>query len=128
MRRGNEFRVLRGDKINVFLYVASTPITARDQKHLDLYSDDQTAQVERLVALGALVIRHAVDSDNDHVVMTDPESNEFCVCARSIPTPSPLNWTGQLVSVQPCPTAPQRSCGIYVGHPATMSNRTNNRL
>jgi Glyoxalase-like domain len=39
-----------------------------------------TATVERLTAAGATVIREDVqDGTPDHVVMADPEGNEFCV-------------------------------------------------
>ena len=81
MEPDDDFRVLRGERVNLSLQVADTPVSARDQMHLDLYSDDQAAQVERLVALGAKVVRHLEETDDDHVVMSDPEGNEFCVCA-----------------------------------------------
>ncbi|MBA2309917.1 MAG: VOC family protein [Pseudonocardiales bacterium] len=80
---GDEFRVLRGDRVNMSLQLARTPVSARHQMHLDLYSDDQSVQVDRLVQLGARVVRHEVEPDDDYVVMTDPEGNEFCVCARN---------------------------------------------
>ena len=48
--------------------------------HLDLYAEDQAAEVERLVRLGATRIewkgRHA---DADYVILEDPEGNRFCV-------------------------------------------------
>jgi hypothetical protein len=50
--------------------------------HLDLYSDDQAGEVKRLVGLGAMIVRHNRHPDDDYVVMTDPEGNEFCVVAR----------------------------------------------
>jgi hypothetical protein len=75
------FQVLGGDRVNVSLQVAQTPVTARDQMHLDLYTEEQTEQVARLMKLGARVLRHNSDPDDDFVVMTDPEGNEFCVCA-----------------------------------------------
>jgi hypothetical protein len=50
--------------------------------HLDLYTDEQNAEVKRLVGLGAKIVRHNRDPHDDYVVMTDPEGNEFCVCAR----------------------------------------------
>jgi catechol 2,3-dioxygenase-like lactoylglutathione lyase family enzyme len=78
---GNDFRVLRGDAGTLSLQRADTPVTARDQMHLDLYSDDQAGQVERLTGLGASYVRHHQESDDDYVVMTDPEGNEFCVVA-----------------------------------------------
>ena len=78
---GGTFRVLGGDRVNVSLQVAQQPVSARDQAHFDLYTDDQFAEVERLRGLGATLVRHHEDPDDDYVVMTDPEGNEFCVCA-----------------------------------------------
>jgi catechol 2,3-dioxygenase-like lactoylglutathione lyase family enzyme len=77
---GDDFRVLRGERVNLSLQLARTPVTARDQMHLDLYSDDPEAQVERLVGLGATRVRRNDDPDDTYVVMRDPEGNEFCVC------------------------------------------------
>jgi catechol 2,3-dioxygenase-like lactoylglutathione lyase family enzyme len=77
---GDDFRVLRGERVNLSLQLADTPVTSRDQMHLDLYTADQTAEVERLVGLGASVVRHHDDPEDDYVVMRDPEGNEFCVC------------------------------------------------
>ena len=48
-----------------------------------LGSDDQATEVERLAALGARFVRHHDDPRDDYVVMTDPEGNEFCVCAAA---------------------------------------------
>jgi catechol 2,3-dioxygenase-like lactoylglutathione lyase family enzyme len=79
----DDFRVLRGPGVNLSLQLSDTAVSARDQMHLDLYTDEQQAQVERLRSLGARVIRHHEDPDDDYVVMTDPEGNEFCVCATS---------------------------------------------
>ena len=82
---GDDFRVLRGDRARLSLQLARTPVTARDQMHLDLFTDDQAAEVERLTGLGAAFVRHDQDPDDDYVVMTDPEGNEFCVCAAAEP-------------------------------------------
>lgn len=80
---GDDFRTLYGEHGGVSLQVADTPVTARDQMHLDLYTDEQAAEVRRLVLLGARHIRHVTDDpDGDYVVMADPEGNEFCVCAK----------------------------------------------
>jgi predicted enzyme related to lactoylglutathione lyase len=52
----------------------------KNRLHIDLRPDDQEAEVERLVDMGA---RH-VDvgqHDADWVVLADPEGNEFCVLA-----------------------------------------------
>ena len=48
--------------------------------HLDLYTDDQAGQVERLVRLGAArVTDWPYPQDADFVVLRDPDGNEFCV-------------------------------------------------
>jgi uncharacterized protein (TIGR00725 family) len=75
----DDFRVLRGARVNLSLQVAKTRVTARDQMHLDLYTDDQSGEVARLQKLGATYVRGS-DPDEDYVVMRDPEGNEFCVC------------------------------------------------
>jgi predicted enzyme related to lactoylglutathione lyase len=80
MAAGDDFRVLRGERVNLSLQLAGTPVSARDQMHLDLYTDDQDAQVRRLAGLGARVVRRQHDPGEYFVVMADPEGNEFCVC------------------------------------------------
>lgn len=48
--------------------------------HLDLYSDDQEAEVERLLALGATEVHwDKRPPDADYVILADPEGNRFCV-------------------------------------------------
>jgi catechol 2,3-dioxygenase-like lactoylglutathione lyase family enzyme len=76
----DDFRVLRGERVSLSLQLAETPVTARDQMHLDLYSDDPKTEIERLVALGARFVREHADPDDTYVVLLDPEGNEFCVC------------------------------------------------
>ncbi len=50
----------------------------RGRLHLDLYTDDQEGEVERLVGLGATRYRPR-EPDEDFVVLADPEGNLFCV-------------------------------------------------
>jgi hypothetical protein len=78
----DDFRVLRGEHVNLSLQLARTPVTARDQMHLDLYTNNQAAEVERLTGLGARTVRHVQEPDDDYVVMTDPEGNELCVVLK----------------------------------------------
>jgi catechol 2,3-dioxygenase-like lactoylglutathione lyase family enzyme len=48
--------------------------------HLDLYADDQAAEVERLKALGATEVHwDGRPKDADYVILADPEGNRFCV-------------------------------------------------
>ena len=48
--------------------------------HLDLYTDDQTGEIQRLLALGATEIHwDKRPPDADYVILADPEGNRFCV-------------------------------------------------
>lgn len=48
--------------------------------HLDLYADDQLAEIDRLETLGARRVDWANrPADADYVIMEDPEGNRFCV-------------------------------------------------
>jgi predicted enzyme related to lactoylglutathione lyase len=48
--------------------------------HLDLYADDQAAEVSRLIALGASEVPwDKRPPDADFVILADPEGNRFCV-------------------------------------------------
>ena len=54
--------------------------------HLDLYTDAQAAQVERLVELGASRAADWPYPENaDFVVLQDPDGNEFGVVGRAQP-------------------------------------------
>ncbi len=51
--------------------------------HLDLYADDQAAEVSRLIALGATSIDWERRPENaDYVILADPEGNRFCVVQK----------------------------------------------
>ena len=48
--------------------------------HLDLYAEDQAAEVQRLIALGATEVHwDKRPPDADYVILADPEGNRFCV-------------------------------------------------
>jgi catechol 2,3-dioxygenase-like lactoylglutathione lyase family enzyme len=48
--------------------------------HLDLFTEDQPGEVERLLALGATEIHwDKRPPDADYVILADPEGNRFCV-------------------------------------------------
>ena len=52
--------------------------------HLDLYAEDQAAEVERLLALGATEVHwDKRPPDADYVILADPDGNRFCVVAAS---------------------------------------------
>jgi catechol 2,3-dioxygenase-like lactoylglutathione lyase family enzyme len=81
-----------------FLPVADTK-TVKNRIHLDLTTtsiDDQTQTVTRLVELGARHIDVGQGPDDDHVVLADPEGNEFCIIE---PTNNFLAGCGRLGSI-----------------------------
>lgn len=48
--------------------------------HLDLYTDDQAGEVQRLLALGATEVHWSKrPPDADYIILADPEGNRFCV-------------------------------------------------
>ncbi len=48
--------------------------------HLDLYTEDQAGEVERLIGLGATPVHwDKRPPDADYVILADPEGNRFCV-------------------------------------------------
>ena len=48
--------------------------------HLDLYAEDQAAEIERLKGLGATEVHwDKRPADADYVILADPEGNRFCV-------------------------------------------------
>ncbi len=56
--------------------------TGQNRNHLDLTTtslDDQNETVRRLVELGARHIDIGQGPDEPHVVLVDPEGNEFCI-------------------------------------------------
>ncbi|MCU4673413.1 VOC family protein [Microbacterium fluvii] len=65
---------------SVALSVTGYPQAYPPRIHLDLYADDQAAEVTRLLALGAREVDwHGYPEDADWVVLEDTEGNRFCV-------------------------------------------------
>lgn len=57
-----------------------------DRTHLDLWTDsaaEQSAEVARLLALGATRVEWDYPEDADFVVLADPDGNLFCVIDSS---------------------------------------------
>ncbi|GAA3223855.1 VOC family protein [Actinocorallia longicatena] len=57
------------------------PKTVKNRLHLDLHAgpDTRDGEVSRLRSLGATVLQEVKEPGTHHVVMSDPEGNEFCV-------------------------------------------------
>lgn len=89
-----------GTRFNItFLPATPNPKQGKNRLHLDLTTtslEDQTASVEKLLALGARHIDIGQGAEELHVVLADPEGNEFCVIE---PENSFLAGTGRLGSI-----------------------------
>ena len=68
-----------GNDVNVSLQRVPEPRVGKNRLHLDLYTDRQEAEVDRLVRLGAALHAREREPDEDFVVLEDPEGNLFCV-------------------------------------------------
>jgi catechol 2,3-dioxygenase-like lactoylglutathione lyase family enzyme len=64
---GIDFLVVPDDKV------------VKNRLHLDLRPDDQQAEVDRLLDLGATRVDVGQGDDASWVVLADPEGNEFCI-------------------------------------------------
>jgi len=83
------------------IYFAPVPErkTGKNRIHLDLTTtsiDDQTETVRRLIELGARKVDIGQGPEERHVVLADPEGNEFCVIE---PDNSFLAGCGRLGSI-----------------------------
>jgi Glyoxalase-like domain len=67
-----------GDSPDILFLHVPEGKSVKDRIHLDLRPDDQAAEVERLISLGARRIDIG-QGEVSWVVMADPEANEFCV-------------------------------------------------
>lgn len=69
---------------NLSLDRVSSKVHVPPRIHLDLYAEDQAAEVRRLIALGATEVHWARrPQDADYVILADPEGNRFCVVDAS---------------------------------------------
>ena len=87
----NDFAVLHpvdGIGPNVSLDAVPSPRVLPPRIHLDLYAEDQKAEVLRLIALGASEVHWDKRPVNaDYIIMEDPDGTRFCVIDAS-------DWSG----------------------------------
>lgn len=62
----------------IFLGVPGSKV-AKNRIHFDFRPDDQQAEVDRVVKLGARYIDIGQGDDASWTVLADPEGNEFCI-------------------------------------------------
>jgi hypothetical protein len=63
----------------IFFQLVSEQKTVKNRVHLDLRCDHVEDEAERVVELGASIVAEY----DDHVVLLDPEGNEFCLYRRA---------------------------------------------
>jgi hypothetical protein len=83
---GEDFAVLRdpeGAHVNVSLQLVPEKRAGKNRLHLDLYTENQHEEVQRLLALGATRHRRVPEPDDDFILLEDPEGNVFCVVDKS---------------------------------------------
>ena len=69
---------------NVSLDALRSEVHVPPRIHIDLYADDQSAEVDRLIGLGATrVVWENQPPGEDYVILADPEGNRFCVIDKS---------------------------------------------
>jgi hypothetical protein len=64
-----------GGHPRIFFTRVPEPKLVKNRVHLDLDADDPDAELARLTALGAVLVAE----HEDHVLLADPEGNEFCL-------------------------------------------------
>jgi catechol 2,3-dioxygenase-like lactoylglutathione lyase family enzyme len=83
----DDFLILDGPGASLALDTSESPVQEVPRMHLDLYVDsaaEQSAEVERLVSLGASRVDWVLYPENpDFVVLADTEGNRFCVVDTS---------------------------------------------
>jgi hypothetical protein len=80
---GGDFVLMRprnGVGPNLSLDMVRSKLQIPPRIHLDLYAEDQAAEVKRLIALGATEVHwDKRPPDADYIILADPEGNRFCV-------------------------------------------------
>ena len=73
-----------GEGPNISLDTMPSEVQLPPRIHLDLYADNQSDEVQRLIDLGATEVhweRRPIDAD--YVILADPEGNRFCIVDAS---------------------------------------------
>ena len=68
-----------GKNTNVSLNSVMARLEGRNWLHFDLYTKDQKKEIDRLIRLGAKRHPQKYDTEDDFIVLEDPDGNLFCV-------------------------------------------------
>jgi len=83
---GEDFAVLQdpqGSHVNISLQLVPEKRHGKNRLHLDLYTDNQAEEVQRLLDLGATRHPRTPEPGEDFILLEDPEGNVFCVVDKS---------------------------------------------
>ena len=69
----------KGSNISLDRCEHPPPLGETSRVHIDFYTDDGKAEVERLLTLGATRYEREASPEDDFVVLLDPDGNRFCV-------------------------------------------------
>ncbi|MEU4349821.1 VOC family protein [Streptomyces sp. NPDC023838] len=79
----DEEEIVIGADVTAYPGMCFVPVpeskTVKNRLHIDLNPDDQAAEVERIIGLGARRVDVGQGEEATWVVLADPEGNEFCV-------------------------------------------------
>ena len=64
----------------IFIAVSDDKVV-KNRIHLDFKGEDQQAEVDRVIGMGARHVDIGQTGDESWVVLADPEGNEFCILA-----------------------------------------------
>ncbi len=67
-----------GGRPRIFFQLVQESKSVKNRIHLDLWCESVDVELTRLIRLGA----HLVSRHDGHLVMRDPEGNEFCLSGR----------------------------------------------
>ncbi len=73
-----------GTSPNISVNQKDKPLLKKIRLHLDLYTGDQKSEVERLLKIGATIVKPQ-EKGHDYVILADPEGNHFCVVQKGKP-------------------------------------------
>lgn len=76
---GDAYLEAHGGEPEILFLAVPEGKTVKNRLHFDLRPDDQDAEVERLLGLGATHADIGQTGEESWVVLADPEGNEFCV-------------------------------------------------
>jgi catechol 2,3-dioxygenase-like lactoylglutathione lyase family enzyme len=71
-----------GPGVQLAITQVSSEAQDHQRHHLDLYTSDREAEVERLLRIGAKRADWRYPEGADYVVLEDPDGNRFCVIEK----------------------------------------------